>query len=576
MLLSTKQALIWTAAGAVVGTVLFAGYLLLSAWGPERAPTWPEQIAGVAVLSALAAGTVVWAARRKSRQTLEELSDCVVALREDPALNLIQSLPPEWGPFSQQLDALAKCYRQALADYVAHKQAFEDLQWEHKQAEVNVQSLEGRADKELGQSLFRLRRWDTNSRNMVARLTPNFHWMAATAALQQFLGCTATQLNGRPFFEVVHPEDVADLNRALHESLETGEGHNIVFRLRTRSGSEHHVQIDVLTRYSQENVPLHLRCFFLDITEKVRTDGELRRLASALHDQAEELQQANTELRRINRELDDFSYVVSHDLKEPLRTLEAFSTFLSQDYGNKLGPDGHEYISHLIQASRRLRALIDDLLSLSRAGRIINSPQAFDMIAAFETARLDLADLIQRKGATLRTEGPLPAVSGDPQRVTQLLSNLVSNGLKYNASRQPEVVLGQALAKKPHSSPDLDGRLVEHVTLFVRDNGIGIDPQYHEQIFRIFRRLHRREDYEGTGAGLAICKKIVEAHGGRIWVESQPGQGATFYFTLPKAGAGLPAAAGEGGLSGSDSPSTNEAPRGKTAAAAGKLESLLS
>src|SRR5205823_3921225 len=166
---------------------------------------------------------------------------------------------------------------------------------------------------------------------------PNLHWMAATAALQQFLGYPHGELNGRPLSDIVHPDDVADLNRILQEALDTGEGHNIVFRLLSRAGAELHVQMDVLTRYSQQNTPLHLRCFFLDITHRVQTDRELRRLAGALHDKAEELQQANTQLRRINRELDDFSYVVSHDLKEPLRTLEAFSTFLAQDYGNQLG-----------------------------------------------------------------------------------------------------------------------------------------------------------------------------------------------------------------------------------------------
>jgi signal transduction histidine kinase len=127
----------------------------------------------------------------------------------------------------------------------------------------------------------------------------------------------------------------------------------------------------------------------------------------------------------------------------------------------------------------------------------------------------------------VRLDGPLPPVAGDPERVVQLLSNLVSNGLKYNKSPQPEVVIGARPADAAAGGRDF-------VTFYVRDNGIGIEPQYHDQVFRMFRRLHRRDEVEGTGAGLAICKKIVEAHGGRIWVESQPGHGATFLFTLPR------------------------------------------
>src|SRR5262249_6628985 len=159
------------------------------------------------------------------------------------------------------------------------------------------------------------------------------------------------------------------------------------------------------------------------------------------------------------------------------RTLEAFSSFLAEDYGSQLGSEGQEYIAHLIQASKRLGKLIDDLLTLSRVGRVINTPRVFDLADIIPEVLGDLQDLIQRKQASVRVEGPLPLVTGDAERLAELLGNLVVNGLKYNNSPTPEVVIGWQ-------------RDATETTIYVRDNGIGIDPQYHAQIFRIFRRLH--------------------------------------------------------------------------------------
>jgi PAS domain S-box-containing protein len=297
-----------------------------------------------------------------------------------------------------------------------------------------------------------------------------------------------------------------------------------------RDGSVIDVWIGTTTIKDNNGQFYRSRSVARDVTER-------NHLANALRATADEVGRANERLRRINQELEDFTYVVSHDLKEPLRTLEAFSTFLARDYGNVLAGEGQEYLKHLIEASRRLRDLIDGLLALSRAGRVIGKPREFSWEEAIEIALGDLSGLIQRRQASVQVARPLPAAAGDPERVVQLLTNLVSNGLKYNSSETPEVVIG--------SAPAADEGFV---TIFVRDNGIGIDPQYHARVFRIFRRLHRREEVEGTGAGLAICKKIVEAHGGRIWVESTAGQGATFYFTLPRlrsTGSGVIAAIGQ-------------------------------
>jgi PAS domain S-box-containing protein len=260
---------------------------------------------------------------------------------------------------------------------------------------------------------------------------------------------------------------------------------------------------------------------FVRSRSAARDISDRKLLAGALRHKAEQLGRANAQLRRTNQELEEFTYVFSHDLKEPLRTLEAFSNFLAHDYGPAPGREGQEYIAHLVQASRRLGTLIDDLLTLSCAGRVLKTPRPFDFRQAVEVALSDLRDLIQRRQAVVQVRPGLPLVEGDPERFIQLLSNLISNALKYNKSPTPEVVIGFADS-----------------AFYVRDNGEGIDPAYHKQIFRVFRRQHRRDEVEGTGAGLAIAKKVAEAHGGRIWVESQLGRGATNYFTLPPASPG--------------------------------------
>jgi light-regulated signal transduction histidine kinase (bacteriophytochrome) len=316
---------------------------------------------------------------------------------------------------------------------------------------------------------------------------------------------------GQPYARVLAPE----AGRA-----EDGDGPRRAGETETRwvgsDGKVRDVWIGTTTVPDERGQVIRSRCAAADITER-------NQLARAVLARARDLEQAVAELRRTNQELEEFTYVVSHDLKEPLRTLEAFSNFLAADYGDRLDEEGREYIGHLTGASRRLGKLIDDLLTLSRAGRVIGTPRLLDWEAIFRVVRSDLQQLVAgRPGCVLSVEESLPAVQGDPERVTQLLSNLLSNALKYNESERPEVTVGVA---------DGDDAFA---TIFVRDNGMGIDPRYHEQIFRIFRRLHRRDQYEGTGAGLAICKKIVEAHGGRVWVESGAGQGATFFFTLPR------------------------------------------
>jgi PAS domain S-box-containing protein len=354
------------------------------------------------------------------------------------------------------------------------------------------------------------------------------HFAACNDTMLRTLGYRREALIGQPYTALLPPDTRRDFLADPTVFQQPGE---LETQWAKQDGTVIDVWIATTTVRDEHGAFVRSRSAARDVTER-------KRLANALRSKAEEVAQANSHLRRVNQELEDFTHVVSHDLKEPLRTLEAFSNFLAADYGSVLGGEGHEYINHLIQASRRLGTLIDDLLTLSRSGRVIHAPRPFSWDEPVHTVLADLHDLISRQQATVRVERPLPPVAGDPERVIQLLSNLVTNGLRYNKSPHPEVVLGAASGHRPPGeTPAANGKAAAETpgfaTFYVRDNGIGIDPLYHEQIFRIFRRLHRRDEVEGTGAGLAICKRIVEAHGGRIWVESQAGQGATFYFTLP-------------------------------------------
>lgn len=363
-------------------------------------------------------------------------------------------------------------------------------------------------------------------------LDPAMNFVAFNETMLRILGYPREALIGRPYATLLPPDRRVEFLADPTPLQQPGECETQWVK---QDGSVIDVWIGTTTIRDPDGAFVRSRSAALDVTE--------------LHQKADQLSRANLQLRRTNQELEEFTYVVSHDLKEPLRTLEAFSTFLATDYADALAGDGQEYIRHLQQASKRLGQLIDDLLTLSRTGRVIHTPRPFAWATVTRTLLSDLQDLIGRRSAVVRIAEPLPPAMGDPERITQLLANLVSNALKYNRSADPRVVIGAG-------QPDRG-----FVTLYVRDNGIGIDKAHHDQIFRIFRRLHHREEFEGTGAGLAICKRIVEAHGGRIWVESEPGNGATFYFTLP--------AQRSGGDDAADRPREREARDGDRALAPG-------
>jgi signal transduction histidine kinase len=228
---------------------------------------------------------------------------------------------------------------------------------------------------------------------------------------------------------------------------------------------------------------------------------------------------AAEELRRSNTDLEQFAYVASHDLQEPLRMVTGYSQLLAKRYGDRLDQKAKEYIGFAVDGAKRMQGLIEDLLTYSRAGSRGEAFAWTECEAVLDRALAGLQVVIEECGARV-THDPLPTVMGDEFQLGQLFQNLLGNALKYRDSKPPQV----------HVSCKQE---TEQWTFAVQDNGIGIEPQYRERIFQIFQRLHTREEYEGSGIGLAICKKIVERHGGKIWVESELGKGATFYFTIP-------------------------------------------
>jgi light-regulated signal transduction histidine kinase (bacteriophytochrome) len=227
-------------------------------------------------------------------------------------------------------------------------------------------------------------------------------------------------------------------------------------------------------------------------------------------------------LEKSNEKLEQFSHVVSHDLKEPLRTVEAFSGYLLEDYRDKvLDEEGIDMVTRMHRASGRMRELIDDLLNLSSIRMDRASFERVNVQKVLEEVKDDLE--MRLRGVNLQIDEDMPTVKGSRIRIAELFSNLITNAIKYNDKALPTLHIGWLRDSKNKGM----------CTFYVKDNGIGIEGRYQERIFAIFEKLNPREDYEGTGAGLAICKRIVEEHKGEIWVESEVGKGSTFYFTIP-------------------------------------------
>jgi PAS domain S-box-containing protein len=362
-----------------------------------------------------------------------------------------------------------------------------------------------RAQEALRQAQERLRGIYESSRDAIVYSTLEGKLLDFNASYCDLTGYSRDELVQVSWQEITPPEYSESEANIVGHIIATGESAVYEKEYVRKDRSRVPVEITAFLVRDTENQPQGLAAFAKDITE--------RRHAQ------QSLQQTIADLQRSNTELEEFAYVASHDLQEPLRAVGGCVQILQRRYSDKLDDRADELITHAVEGASRMQNLINDLLAYSRVGTRGKSfaPVNCNQIVADALRGLQIS--IRESGAQLEVKN-LPTVIADSGQLAQVFQNLIANAIKFRGEVVPEVTI--------------DARKTDGDWLFaVRDNGIGIEPQYFERIFVMFQRLHTRTEYSGTGIGLAICKKIVERHGGRIWIESEKDQGTTFYFTIP-------------------------------------------
>lgn len=341
-------------------------------------------------------------------------------------------------------------------------------------------------------------------RDSAAEGTPS---MYISPQIKDMIGYTAEEFTSSPEFwqTLLHPDDKQQIMDGIHNMLIDGENYTSEYRLRAKNGDWVWVRDEAVLIHDEQGNPLYVQGVYVNITDQKRAS-----------EQREELIR---ELEAKNAELERFTYTVSHDLKAPVITIGGFLGLLEKDALNGNANRLKEDILRISEANQKMQRLLNELLELSRIGRKMNPPEKVPFGQIVSEAFTRAESQLNRKKIEVMAMTDLPVIYGDRNRLIEVVQNLLDNAAKFMGN-QPNPVIEIGAGTKE-----------DEVVFFVRDNGIGIDPKFNKKIFELFDKLNPQ--IEGTGIGLALVKRIIEVHGGRIWVESQLGQGATFYFTLP-------------------------------------------
>jgi PAS domain S-box-containing protein len=384
--------------------------------------------------------------------------------------------------------------------------------------------------QKLQQREERFRSLVQNSSDVIAVLTIEGGVRYVSDSCRRIFGYAPHALMGESILDFIHPDDRLRAKEAFSELVDSPDDTlSVEFRFQNANGTWRILEAtasNLLDHPSVEGVVANAR----DVTDQRQAEDKVERYAARLE--------------RSNRDLENFAYVISHDLREPLRMVTSFLRLLEQRYEGRLDAKGKEYVDYAVDGAARMRAMIDALLDLSRVktrGRPFEEVDTEEVLV--RTLRV-LARAVEESGAEV-THDPLPAVLGDAAQLAQLFQNLIANAIKFGRDEVAPHVHISVVPACMHAHPlppsgaphreESEGEGSGFWCFSVRDNGIGIDAGQADRIFEIFQRLHTEEEYPGLGMGLALCKRIVERHHGQIWVESAVGEGSTFYFTLPKA-----------------------------------------